>query len=65
MKKKRASERRGHSFGMLAYVDENGVLHTTWDVKRRKSTLRFDQKFPYQRRSEIEEEEEPMSNRVE
>ena len=50
---------------MLAYVDENGVLHTTpQDVKPKEEIDASQIEISVPRQSEIEEEE-PMSGRVE
>ena len=47
---------------MLAYVDENGVLHTTpQDVKPKEEIDASQIEISVPRQSEIEEEEEPMS----
>ena len=61
-----ASEGGSRSFeDMLAYVDENGVLHTTpQDVKPKEEIDVSQIEISVPRQSEIEEEE-PMSGRVE
>jgi len=68
-KQKKKEERLsggGRSFeDMLAYVDENGVLHTTpQDVKPKEEIDASQIEISVPRQSEIEEEE-PMSGRVE
>ena len=68
-KQKKKEERlRGGSRSfedMLAYVDENGVLHTTpQDVKPKEEIDASQIEISVPRQSEIEEEE-PMSGRVE